>query len=401
MSAATADAERPILIAGAGIAGLTLALMLGRAGRPVTVLEKRTRVEEVGAGIQLSPNASRVLLSLGLGQALARAAGEPERLVVRRGIGAGRLAEMKLGKTMRERFGAPYFVVHRGDLQTILLDAVRSLSQVRLVFGRGVVSADTEGDEAVVSVDAGAGPETYRGGLLVGADGLWSRVAHAIGDHSEAEFSGYVAWRGLVPVEQAPPAFRKQETGLWLGPNAHVVHYPLRGGKLINVVAVISDPNSEPGWSRPGDPAVFQRRVRSWSPELKALFEAVGEWQVWSLFDRVPRARWVSGRVGLIGDAAHPLLPFLAQGGACAIEDAAVLSARIDASPGDLPGALRAFETIRRPRAAALQDAGRANGRIYHMPEPLALARDFVMRRMGGEGLMNRYAWLYEWTPSS
>lgn len=399
MSAAAAGAGRPVLIAGAGIAGLTLALMLGRAGRSVTVLEKRTRIEDIGAGIQLSPNASRVLLSLGLGPALARAAGEPERLIVRRGIGAGRLVDMTLGRTARERFGAPYYVVHRGDLQTILLDAVRSLPQVRLVFGRAVVSADTEGEEAVVSVDAGNGPETHRGEALIGADGLWSRVAHAIGDHSEAEFSGFVAWRGLVPTERAPAAFRRQETGLWLGPNAHVVHYPLRGGKVVNVVAVIGDRNSEPGWSRPGDPALFQRRFRGWSPELRGLFEAVDDWQVWSLFDRTPRERWVSGRIALIGDAAHPLLPFLAQGGACAIEDAAVLSARIAAMPGDLPGALRAFESVRRPRAAALQNAGRANGRIYHMPEPFALARDFVMRRLGGEGLLNRYAWLYEWTP--
>ncbi|MHB2168237.1 FAD-dependent monooxygenase [Alsobacter sp. R-9] len=401
MSAAAAGAGRPILIAGAGIAGLTLALMLARAGRQVVVLEKRTRVEEVGAGIQLSPNASRILLGLGLGPALARAAGEPEKLVVRRGIGGGRLVEMPLGAAARERFGAPYYVVHRADLQTILLDAVRSQPEIRLVFGRGVVSADTEGDEAVVAVEAAGGAETFRGDILVGADGLWSRVAHAIGDHSEAEFSGFVAWRGLIPAEQAPPPFRRQETGLWLGPNAHVVHYPLRGGKVVNVVAVISDRNSEPGWSRPGDPVTFQRRFRGWSPELRALFEAVPEWQVWSLFDRAPRQRWVSGRVGLIGDAAHPLLPFLAQGGACAIEDAAILTARIGATPLDLPAALRAYETVRRPRAAALQNAGRANGRIYHMPEPFSLARDFVMRQMGGEGLMKRYAWLYEWKPDA
>ena len=401
MSAAQAGSDMPILIAGAGIGGLTAALLFGRAGHPVTVLEKRTRIEEVGAGIQLSPNASQVLIGLGLGQALGRAAGEPERLMVRRGVGGARLVTMPLGKTMRERFGAPYYVVHRADLQTVLLDAVRSLPNVRLLFGRTVTSVDQEGDEAIVSVTEANGPESYRGGLLIGADGLWSRVAAAIGDQSEPDFTGFVAWRGVVDAEKVPPPFRRQETGLWLGPGAHVVHYPLRAGKLVNVVGVVSDRNAEPGWSRPGASDQLRRRFRTWSPELKALFDAVPDWQVWSLFDRAPRTSWTSGRTVLLGDAAHPILPFLAQGGAFAIEDAAVLAHRIKARPNDVPAALAAYAALRRPRAAAIQSAARRNGSIYHMQDPFAFARDLVMKRIGGDGLMNRYTWLYDWSPGA
>lgn len=391
------DRDR-VLVAGAGIGGLTAALALAKAGRKVTVLERRTKVEEIGAGIQLSPNASRVLIDLGLGLALARVAGEPERVMIRHGEGGGRIVDMPLGQVIRERFGAPYWVVHRADLQTVLLDAVRSQPLVRLVFGRSVKSVDAEGDGVTVPAEAASGPETYRGALLIGADGLWSRVAPAIGDHSEADFSGYVAWRGTIPTEDAPPPFRRKETGLWLGNGAHVVHYPLRGGKVVNVVAVIGDRNSEPGWSRPGDPEVFRKRFKGWSRELLALFATVPEWQVWSLFDRAPREAWVKGRVALLGDAAHPVLPFLAQGGALAIEDATVLAKHLAATP-DIPAALKAYEAARRPRTKRVQAAARGNGRTYHLPLPFSLARDLVIRHLGGEGLLDRYRWLYEWKP--
>lgn len=393
------SASAPVLIAGAGIGGLTAALALARAGRAVTVLERRTKVEEIGAGIQLSPNASRILIDLGLGMALTRVAGEPDRLVVRQGQGGSRIMEMPLGQTMRERFGAPYWVVHRADLQTVLLDAVRAQPSIRLVFGRTVRSVDTEGEAVSVATDSSGSAETYRGACLIGADGLWSRVAQAIGDQTEADFSGYVAWRGLIPTDQAPPPFRRKETGLWLGPGAHVVHYPLRAGKMVNIVAVIADRNSEPGWSRPGDPVTFERRFRGWSRELAALFAPVPEWQVWSLFDRTPRARWVNGRVALLGDAAHPVLPFVAQGGALAIEDAAVLVKCLAAKPGDVPAALLAYEVARRPRARRVQAAARANGRNYHMPLPFSFARDLVLKQMGGEGLLRRYGWIYDWKP--
>ncbi|MCP8940334.1 FAD-dependent monooxygenase [Alsobacter sp. SYSU M60028] len=388
----------PILIAGAGIGGLTAALALARAGQSVTLLEKRTRLTEVGAGLQLSPNASRVLIGLGLGPALARAACEPDRIVVRRGGDAATLAEMPLGR-MRERFGAPYYVIHRADLQTILFDAVRGTSGIRLAFGREVALAETvEAGVRVTSQTAG-GPETLTGNCLIGADGLWSRVARAMGDDSEPDFIGYVAWRGTMPIEAAPVAFRGTQTGLWLGRGCHVVHYRVSGGRQLNVVAVLHDANSEPGWSREGDAAAFRARVGPWAaPALRELIEAVPEWQVWSLFDRRPRKRWIKGRVALLGDAAHPVLPFLAQGGACAIEDAAVLADLVAENPSDPAAALPAYELLRRPRASALQAAARKNGRIYHMAGPMALARDFVMRRKGGEALMRGYDWVYSWT---
>jgi salicylate hydroxylase len=392
-------AATPFLIAGAGIGGLTAALAHASAGHAVTVLERRTRMEDIGAGIQLSPNASRILIDLGLGPALSRVAGEPDKLVVRQGQGGARIMEMPLGDTMRDRFGAPYWVVHRADLQTVLLDAVRGQPSIRLVFGRNVKSADTEGDAVVVHTESAGGPETHRGACLIGADGLWSRVAPAIGDHSEAEFTGYVAWRGLVPTEEVPPPFRRKETGLWLGPGAHIVHYPLRAAKMVNIVAVTGDRNAEPSWSRPGDPVSFQRKFKGWSREVAALCAPVPEWQIWSLFDRPPREHWVKGRVALRGDSAPPVLPFLAQGGALAIEDAAVLVKALAATPVDVPAALAAYETARRPRAKRLQAAARANGRNYHMSLPFSFARDLVLKQMGGEGLLKRYQWIYDWKP--
>ncbi|WP_460451848.1 FAD-dependent monooxygenase [Alsobacter sp. SYSU BS001988] len=390
---------RPILIAGAGIGGLTAAITLARAGRQVAILERRTRVEEVGAGIQLSPNASRVLAGLGLGAALSRAAGEPERLVVRSGRSGRLLSEMPLGDAMRRRHGAPYLLVHRADLQMALLDVARSDPNIRLAFGRTVTSVDTEGDEVSVAVEAAGGPETVRGSLLIGADGLWSRVAPAIGDHTEAEFIGHVAWRATVPAEAAPAALRAQETGLWLGRDAHVVHYPLRGGRVVNIVAVMRDRDAARGWSRPGDPAVFAARFRGWAPQLRDLLAAAPEWQVWSLFDRAPRQTWAAGRVALLGDAAHPVLPFLAQGGALAIEDAAVLARELARAPHDVPAALAAYQADRRPRARQVQAAARQNGRAYHMGFPLTVGRDLVLRGLSGQGMLKRYDWLYGWKP--
>jgi salicylate hydroxylase len=389
----------PVLIVGAGIGGLTLALALARRGQEVVVLEKRTALEEAGAGIQLSPNASRVLIDLGLGRALTRAAAEPVRLTVRSGRSGDVLASSPLGAAMRERYGAPYCLIHRADLQMILLDALRSTTKMRLHFGRGIRSIDRKADRILVTADCVSGSETFEGRALIGADGIWSKTAALAGDASEPVFRGHVAWRGTLETARVPADIAGDETGLWLGPGAHLVHYPIRNGSLINVVAAVENPIAERGWSRHGDSAVCRRRFRDWPEPVRALIDQVDAWLVWSLFDRSPRKRWSKGRMTLLGDAAHPVLPYLAQGGALAIEDAAVLAGLLGGTE-DVPSALLRYEAIRKPRASRVQAAARSNGRAYHLGFPLSVARDLMIRRSGA-ALTDRYSWIHGWRPDS
>lgn len=389
----------PVLIAGAGIGGLTLALALARRGIAVALLEKRTALEEAGAGIQLSPNASRILIELGLGRALSRAAGEPARLSVRSGRTGALLAASPLGEAMRERYGAPYYVIHRADLQMLLLDAVRSTAKIRLHFGRSIRSIDRNDADVSITAEGTSGTETFTGRALIGADGVWSKTARLAGDSSEPVFRGHVAWRGTIDAARTPASIARDETGLWLGPGAHLVHYPVRNGGRLNIVAVAENPIAERGWSRQGDAAVCRRRFRDWPEPVRALLEQVDSWLVWSLFDRSARSRWSRGRTTLLGDAAHPVLPYLAQGGALAIEDAAVLAALLDGTE-DVPAALARYESLRKPRASRVQEAARSNGRTYHMGFPLSAARDVVIRRTG-EALTERYSWIYGWRPEA
>ncbi len=385
--------DAPFLIAGAGIGGLTAALMLGRAGFPCLLIEQRTQIEEIGAGLQLSPNASRILIGLGLEQTLTRFASTPERLQVLDGTNAASLSSMTLGHSMADRFGAPYWSIHRADLQTTLLDAVRGLGNVRLIFGRKV-SAIKKNDDAsvVVTCSSATQSEDVVCRALIGADGLWSHVAELLGDKSSPEFLGYQAWRGLVPINNWPMHLPKTESRLWLGPKAHIVHYPIRRGNAINVVAVTSDTDNRPGWAHLGERDKIMKRFRDWTPEAKDVISAVPDWSVWSLFDRRERTRWSENRATLLGDAAHPVLPFLAQGAALAIEDAATLVREITKTPDQLADAFRRYETERRPRATKIQNAARANGQTYHLRWPLTVARNMVIRRTD---LSKRYDWIY------
>lgn len=388
--------DHRILVAGAGIGALTFALAASRLGIRTTLIERRTKVEEVGAGIQLSPNASRILIDLGLGPAVTRLSAEPERLHVRDGRTGTTLSSMKLGTAMREAYGAPYLTLHRADLQTILLDAVRGDANARLVFGRKVTQVESTPSNVTVATESASGGETFRGRALIGADGLWSTVAHLIGDPTKPVFSKNTAWRGTIPRAAWPKTLPATETGLWLGPDAHIVHYPIRGGALMNIVAITADKTSEEGWNRPGDPALLQTRFRNWSAPLRAALATVPEWQIWSLYDAPQRPVWSTGNVTLLGDAAHPVLPFLAQGAALAIEDSAVLVREISRSPHELARAFAAYETVRKPRTARVQAAARQNATTFHAAWPLSAARNFVMRRTD---LAKRYTWLYGWQP--
>jgi salicylate hydroxylase len=388
-----------IAVVGAGIGGLTVALALARQGHAVTLIERRPGFSEVGAGLQLSPNASRILIDLGLGPALRRAVTEPRRVIVR-DIGTGQeIGQIALGAFMRERFGAPYWVIHRADLQTILLDAVRSMPSIRLVMGRMVDEAtETSGGVTAGLVTAKGARENASFDLLVGADGVWSKVRRILGNATPPAYRGYVAWRSTLDREKAPALLAGDETGLWLGPRGHVVHYPVAGGRLINVVAIEKTPEPVDGWADPGDGAELIARYGSAAPALRQLLSAAPQWLRWSLFDH-PASMMAKGRIALLGDAAHPILPFLAQGAAFAIEDAATLAGLLRQA-GAIPQALSRYEALRLSRVRQVQGAARQNGRIYHAGSLVGFGRNLVMGRLGPEGMTERYAWLYGYRPS-
>ncbi len=387
--------SKTIAIVGAGIGGLTAALVLARAGHQITLIERATGFSEVGAGLQLSPNASRLLVALGLGPALQRAVSEPQRVVIRSSASGAQIGEVALGAFMRDNFQSPYWVIHRADLQMILLDAVRSEKAIQLVVGRNVTSVEQRAGGIVLHMRSdGGADETVTADLVIGADGVRSTMRALMGDKREPTYRGYVAWRTTVDTAMAPATLPRNEVGLWLGPRGHVVHYPVKGGKQINIVAIERRATSVEGWTAPGTREALLKSFGTIAPELSKLLSSQKNWLLWSLAD-LPAQKMAKGRIALLGDAAHPVLPFLAQGAALAIEDAFCLAQELELSPQDVPGALLRYQSKRLGRAIEVQSHARRNGKIYHASLPVAFPRNIVMRRLGPQGMARRYEWLY------
>ena len=392
-----ASPSRTILIAGAGIGGLTASLSLAKAGFRVVVFDQAARLEEAGAGIQLSPNATNVLLGLGLREALQAVAAMPEGISVRTARQVREIVQIPLGEAFAFRHGAPYWIVHRADLQRVLYEAANAHPDIDVRLGLRV--EDFAVHPNGVTAQLGGGKIDHEQGIaLIAADGLWSTLRNKF-DNTLPRFSGRTAWRALVPASQFPPEFRAQRINLWLAPDAHLVHYPVRGGREINLVAILRDRWQSRSWNTPGtrEEVIAQFPQKSWSREARGLLGIPDKWQKWSLFDRPPRRIWTRGPVALLGDAAHPMLPFLAQGAAMAIEDAATLAnclARPNAEPAE---ALRSYAGLRRARVARAQNAARFAGRMYQLSGPSAALRNIALSAMGGERLRERYDWLYSW----
>ncbi len=382
----------PILVAGAGIAGLTVALALARRGFPVTVLERTDALQEVGAGIQLAPNASRILIELGLSAALDAVACRPRAVVLHSGPSGEDLARVPLGAAAERRYGAPHFVVHRGELQALLARAVRATgTEIQLSSPVGRVLE--RGDAVHVRL---ADDRELVGRALIAADGVWSRVRRAAMGGRAPDASGRIAWRAVVPADQVPEPLT-HDIGLWFGRSAHLVHYPISSGRLVNLVAVVTDTWHEETWSGVGDPATLFARFAGFAPVVRDLLAAASDWLRWPLMTVDPlSAAWNRSRIALIGDAAHAMLPFAAQGGGTAVEDAAVLADQM-AATSDIPAAFSAYVHQRRPRVHKIWRLAEDNVRIFHMHGLMAFARDSVLKMSSSEALMSRQDWLYGW----
>jgi salicylate hydroxylase len=394
-------AARHVIVAGAGIAGLTAALALARAGLRVTVLEQAARLEDAGAGIQLSPNATRVLIALGLRERLMPSVMMPQAIRVMAGGSGREIVRIPLGAEAERRYGAPYWTIHRGDLQAALAAAANAEQDVEIKLGARAEDFAAHVNGVTVQCRRGAQALDERGIALIGADGIWSNIATQLRRQRNPRFAHRTAWRALIPAEMAPAEFREPLVHLWLGLDAHLVHYPVKGGRLINIVAIVHDEWNKTGWSAAGDRTEILRHFArwSWAENARSLIALPDRWLKWALYDRKAAFHGGAGPVTLIGDAAHPTLPFLAQGAALAIEDGAVLADMLAKYRDDPADALRAYEGARRLRTARAQQAARRQGRIYSRSGPEALIRNLGMRLMGGERLLRRYDWLYTWQP--
>lgn len=385
----------PVLIAGAGMAGMSLAVALARRGVSSRLLERRPELSEAGAGIQLGPNAMHVLKRLGVARHLEPMAGKPVSIRVHDGAGGRLVGELPLGEGMTGRFGAPYWVAHRADLQAALLAAVEEHAAIDLVTDFEVADwrETADGVEAVSATGA-----RRQGSVLVGADGIWSNVRRRLFPDAPLTFAGKMAARTMIPASLAGVEHIRPSTGVWLGRDAHVVHYPVRAGREIAVVVIVDERTPREGWGGEIEAKAVLQRLRGFATELLEFLDLGLEWRAWSLYDPPSLPAWSRGRVGLIGDAAHPILPFLAQGGAMAIEDADTLAALISAVPYDPAGALARMVPLRRARVLRVQEASRANGRIFHMRGAAGLARNLALATLPGGLMMRRYDWLYAWT---
>lgn len=400
-----------VIVAGAGIGGLACALSLARAGVSVDLLEQAGTLGEVGAGLQLGPNAVRVLDDWGLLPALHARAAFPDELRVRDAHGGATLGQLRLGATARARYGQPYATIHRADLHGLLLEAVQSQSRVRLHLGARLAAYELASASVRVTCEDDS---VFQGAALIGADGLWSRVRTQLLGARPVRASGHLAYRGMVPASSLPAALRTARVTAWLGPRLHVVHYPVKRGDWFNVVAVVEGvlgqghggpPGSDPqSWSHAARAQDLQRALGPVCTDLKDMLDAVTEWKLWALNDRAPVAsasEHAQGRVALLGDAAHPLRPYLAQGAAMAIEDAWTLGRLLQAQAADAgtdwPALLARYARSRWQRNARVQSRSQRNGTIFHASGALRLARNTAMALLG-ENLMD-IPWLYSGPP--
>lgn len=391
---ASAD-NAPVLVVGGGIGGLATALALSRKAIPVQVLEQAPEFKEIGAGIQLGPNVFRMFEVLGLTEQMFHWCAFPTGLEFRDSITAETIVDLQIDKRFHDRYHAPYGVIHRADMLNVILDACKNSNLIKLAISQKVVSIDDDGGGITVKTETG---ETYKGAALIGADGLWSTVReHVVGD-GKPVVSGHIAYRAVLPTSEWPKEYRLPKMIVWCGEKTHLVHYPLRRGELFNLVAVFHSDRYEEGWDTFGDPQELQARFAEKCEPVRMLLGKVNAWKMWVLCDRPAIKDWTVGRITMVGDAAHPMLQYLAQGGNMAMEDAVCLANAIEASGRDYEKAFKTYQQQRYLRTARVQLMARVFGEIYHASGVNRELRNKVLREWSETGGIDM-SWLYGHQP--
>jgi salicylate hydroxylase len=389
---ARTNGSAPFLISGGGIGGLITAYALAHQGFPVRVFEQSPEFKEVGAGIQLGPNIFRVLEKLGLKEAVLADAHVPPGMEMRDAVTGDLVTQIPLGQACIDRFGEPYAVTHRADIHGAFLKACQGSNLVTLETSRRVDSFKDHGDHVTVTLNNG---ETVTGRALIACDGMWSQIRESLVGDGKPRVSGHIAYRAVLKREDVPDDLWRPDVVLWAGPRTHFVHYPLRRGELYNLVAVFHSDHYEEGWNAEGSKEVMWEHFKMQAPQVLRMLERIETWRMWVLCDREPVKNWTKGNITLLGDAAHPMLQYLAQGACMATEDAVTLAEKVAASPDDLPRAFQAYQQARYLRTGRTQIMARVYGEFYHARGVAAELRNMAL---GGRTQQESYdgiAWLY------
>lgn len=386
-------ANSPILITGGGIGGLTAALALARQGMAVELFEQAEAFKEVGAGLQIGPNAFRVFDALGLTKAVERLATFPQDMLVKDARTAETIVTLPVGENFRQRFGFPYGLMHRADLHQVLLDACRAQPLVRLHTASKLVGFEDRGADVLARLESG---QTHTGAALVGADGLWSVLRQAIVADGPPRLAGHICYRAIVPIEQVAEAMRVNAMALWVGPKMHMVLWPMRQDRFYNVTVVFHSDRFEEGWDTQGDPQELHERIRDTHAEVRRLVESITGWRMFVMRDREPVRHWSRGRLTLLGDAAHPMLQYLAQGACMAMEDAMCLAEQLGRCGDDVAGALLAYQEARYLRTTRVQLTARLYGHVYHAAGASADLRNAFLQSKTPEQTLEGMAWIFD-----
>ena len=384
--------QAPILISGGGIGGLITAYALARQGFPVRLFEQSPEFREVGAGIQLGPNIFRVLEKIGLKDAVLADAHRPPAQEMRDALTGKLIVRIPLEEAFFQRFGEPYAVTHRADIHGTFLKVCQNSNLVTLETSRRVDSFEDTGKGVTVTLENGQKAE---GRALIGCDGMWSKIRERIVGDGKPRVSGHIAYRAVLKREDVPKDLWRPEVVLWAGPRTHLVHYPLRRGELYNLVAVFHSDHYEEGWNAEGSKDLLWQHFKGQCPEVLRMLERIETWRMWVLCDREPVKNWTLGRVTLLGDAAHPMLQYLAQGACMATEDAVLLAEKARAQPDDLPAAFNAYTQDRYLRTARVQIMARVYGDFYHARGVTAELRDITLSGRTPQQSYDGIAWLY------